>query len=252
MRHREVLHRLREHGPQTVDQLAAALAVSAATVRRDLAALESTGTISRVHGGAVLRPGAASDADVLRPFAQVAGDDAEDKALIAKRAAELVDDGETVILDVGTTTMHLAQALRGRTLTVVTANLAVVDVLRDEPSIDLIVLGGQVRRAYHSLVGSLTLDTLRQVRASTVFLGASGVQPDGSVFDTTAAEVPIKRALLRAAERTVLVADRHKFPGSGALRVCAVGELDALVTNLGADQETLAAARAAGVEVICA
>ena len=158
-------------------------------------------------------------------------------------------DGDVVLLDIGTTTMMLAQRLRGRPITVVTASLAVLDVLREDTRVDLILLGGQVRRSYHSLVGSLTEESLRQVCATIAFIGASGVRADGTVLDSTAVEVPVKRSLLRAADRAILLADRHKFPGSGALRVCMLDELAGIVTNQGADSATLACARDAGVDV---
>ncbi len=247
-----IVQRLRTEGALTVEQLCAVTHVSPATIRRDLESLEAAGMINRVHGGAVIRQDGGDptlDADVARPFAEVAAADADDKRSIARRAAALVGDGDVVLLDIGTTTMALAAELRARSITVITANLAVVDVLRDDPAVDLVLLGGHLRRPYHSLVGSLTLEALGQVRATIAFLGASGVQRDGTVLDTTAVEVPVKQAVLRAAGRRVLLVDRHKFPGSGALRVCALGEFDDLVTNAGADPATLDVARAGGVAV---
>ena len=250
MRHVEIIRRLTEAGPLSVEQLCKELEVSPATMRRDLDALEAGGLVSRVHGGAMLRPEAAVDADTRLPFAEVATVDAHDKADVAHRAAALVRDGDVVLLDIGTTTALVASELRGRRLTVITANLAVLDVLRDDPAIELILLGGQVRRTYHSLVGSLTQEAIHHVRATVAFIGASGVRPDGTVLDTTAVEVPVKQALLRAAHRTVVVADRHKFPGTGALRVCGLDQVHTLVTNPGADPSTLDLARSMGVEVI--
>jgi len=250
-RHLEVIRRLRAEGPLTVEQLCASADVSPATMRRDLEALEAEGLIDRVRGGAVARAGVV-DADTALPFSTVVGADTGDKAAVARSAAALVNDGDVVLLDIGTTAMMLAQQLRNRPITVVTASLAVLDVLREDTSAELILLGGQLRRSYHSLVGSLTEDALRQVRANIAFIGASGVRGDGTVLDSTAVEVPVKRSLLRAADRGVLLADRHKFPGSGALRVCATDELDVVVTNEGADAATLDTIGRAGVTVVTA
>lgn len=247
VRHREVIRRLEAEGALSVEQLCAAAEVSPATMRRDLDALASKGLIDRVRGGAVIRR--AVDADTARPFAQVVTADTDDKLAVARLAATLVADGDVVLLDIGTTTMMVAQQLHGRPITVITASLAVLDVLRDDPNVDLILLGGHVRRPYHSLVGALTEGALRDVRASIAFLGASGVRPDGTVLDTTAVEVPVKRSLLQSADRAVLVADRHKFPGSGVLRVCGIGDLAGVITNAGADAATLETARDAGVQV---
>ena len=258
MRHQRLLDlvtRLRAEQPPravSVEKLGADLGVSTATIRRDLHRLEADGRVVRVHGGALLADpgqGHLEDADRRHPFAEVARVDLADKQAVAREAAGLISDGDTVLLDIGTTTQIVARELVGRPVTVVTASLAVVDVLRDDERVELIVLGGMVRRAYHSLTGVLTEDNLRQLRADVAVIGASGVRADGAVVDTTLVEVPVKRGLLTAARRSILVADQHKFPGTGTLRICLVGDLDIMVTNVGADPETLALAVAAGVEV---
>jgi DeoR/GlpR family transcriptional regulator of sugar metabolism len=246
----EIVQRLRAGGATSVDDLARDLGVSTATIRRDLQHLDETGQITRVHGGAIIPAGDGEDADRERPFASVAADVTPDKREIARLAATLVNDGDVVLLDVGTTTQLLARELRGRQVTVMTTSLAVLDVLRDDPVVELILLGGWVRRAYHSLVGVLTEDALRQIHADIAFLGASGVRRDGFVLDTTTVEVPVKRAMVAACDKAVLLADRSKFPGSGKLKVCAVADLDVLVTNPGADPETLQICNGNDVEVL--
>jgi DeoR/GlpR family transcriptional regulator of sugar metabolism len=248
LRHAEIARRVRSAGATSVHDLAEQLGVSPSTIRRDLELLNRTGALTRVRGGALVT---VDDGEDL-PFTTVAGINMPDKDAVAARAAGLVRDGDVVLLDIGTTTMCLAQYLRGRHITVVTASLAVLDVLRDDRAVELLLLGGLVRRTYHSLVGVLTEDALRQVRADRAFLGMSGIRPDGQVLDTTLVEVPVKRAMIEAAGQVVLLADRHKFPGTGALRVCGPGEIDVLVTNEGADQATLRACAAAGVEVMLA
>ncbi|WP_344311532.1 DeoR/GlpR family DNA-binding transcription regulator [Fodinicola feengrottensis] len=245
-RHAEIVRRLRAEGTTEVRELARSLKVSSSTVRRDLAQLDREGTLIRVHGGAHV----ADDVDERMPFAAVAARDTADKQAVARRAVELVADGDVVLLDVGTTAMYLAQLLMCRRITVITGNLAAFDVLREAENIELILLGGLVRRPYHSLVGVLAEDALRQVSADIAFLSTSGVRPDGQILDTTLVEVPVKRAIVAAAKKTVLLADRHKFPGTGALRVCGAADIDMIVTNEGADDSTLRTCAAAGVEVV--
>lgn len=246
----EIVQRLRTDGATSVDDLARLLQVSPATIRRDLQRLDEAYQITRVHGGAIIPSDDSEDADRERPFAIVAADDTPDKRAVARVAATLVNDGDVVLLDVGTTTQLLARELRGRRVTVMTSSLAVLDVLRDDPTVELILLGGWVRRAYHSLVGVLTEDALRQVHADLAFLGVSGVRRDGVVLDTTLVEVPVKRAMIEAADRSVLLADKHKFPGTGKLKVCNVADLNVVVTNDGADPETLQLCSDNGVEVL--
>ncbi|MDR8412979.1 DeoR/GlpR family DNA-binding transcription regulator [Nonomuraea sp. 3-1Str] len=248
LRHAEIMRRVRLSGATSVRDLAAQLGVSPSTIRRDLEVLDRDGTLRRVRGGAL----AGADADADRPFAEVAVVDEQDKEAVAARAATLVGDGDVVLLDIGTTTMRLACRLRGRRVTVVTSSLAVLDVLRDDPVVELLLLGGMLRRPYHSLVGVLTEEALGQVCADRVFLGGSGVRADGQLVDTTLAEVPLKRAMIAAAGQVVLVVDRHKFPGTGALRVCGPEDVDVLVTNEGADPSTLRACADAGAEILLA
>lgn len=246
-RRTEIVRRLQARGVSSVHDLAAEFAVSRSTIRRDLAGLRDGDRVRRVYGGAEVDRGPGFDEPL--PFAQVASVDVTDKRLVAERAAQMVDDGEVVLIDVGTTARALAEALRGRQITVITSNLAAFDVLRDDPDVELVLLGGVVRRSYHSTVGMLTQESLRRVQADHAFLGGSGLRTNGAVLDNTRVEVPSKRAMIAAAAHTVLLLDRHKFPGSGALKVCDIGELDALVTNKGADTVTLSRVRFAGVKV---
>ena len=243
-RHAEILQCLTKDGSASITALCSQLATSAATIRRDLIWLENEGVLTRVHGGAIL---VEADEGV---FEHVAREDSDAKEAVAKAAAALVCDGDAVLLDIGTTTHRLAAHLHGRDITVLTSNLAVYEELADDHAVELILLGGVVRRNYRSMVGFLTEDALRQVRADRVFLGASGVRGDGSVMDDTVVEVPLKRAMLAAADEVVLLADAAKFPGCGVARVCGAEEIDKVVTNANADGATLAAMREAGVVVV--
>jgi DeoR/GlpR family transcriptional regulator of sugar metabolism len=243
-RHELILRTLRTDGSATISALSEQLGVSSATIRRDLVQLDEEGLLKRVYGGAAL----VEDRD--DPFVDVATVRVAEKDAIAVRCAELVKDGETVLLDIGTTAHRVARQLRGRSLSVITSSLAVFEELQDEETIQLVLLGGVLRRDYRSLVGFLTEDNLRQVHADRLFLGTSGVRPSGQVMDTTVVEVPVKRAMIAASDHVVLVADVGKFPGTGMARVCGPQELDTVVTNGPADDKTKVALREAGVEVI--
>src|SRR5262249_24514582 len=149
-----------------------------------------------------------------------------------------IEDGQTVLLDIGTTAHRLARKLRGRSLNVITSSMAVFEALADDPGIELLLLGGMLRRQYRSLEGFLTEDNLRQVHADLLFLGTSGVRPDGRVMDSTVIEVPVKRAMIAASEQVILLADSAKFPGRGMASVCSPGELHTLVTDAPAEPHT--------------
>ncbi len=243
-RHQAILRRVRLQGAVSVEGLAEEFGVSRSTIRRDLATLSRDGLLRRVRGGGSTVEQDTDSFDVVDRRA------ADDKDAVADRAAGLIEDGQVVCLDIGTTTARLARRLRGRRLTVITSSLAVVDELRHESAPEVIMLGGVLRSTYQSLVGLLTEQALSQLSANLCFLSTSGVNPGGQVLDTTGIEVAVKRAMLAASDRSVLLADRGKFPGTGLLSVCDASDIDVLVTNRGADPATLEQMRAAGTEVV--
>lgn len=230
-RHAGILTAVRRQGSATVGQLSAQLEVSEATIRRDLMQLAEDGLLRRVRGGACTLRGSVRPEPDARPFEHVAASAPESKRLIAERAVGLIGEGEVIALDIGTTVAAMCPLLRSRSLTVVTASLAVVRALADAPGIDILVLGGLLRPNYQSMVGTLTESALRQVRVDTAFLGTSGVRADGTVLDSTPSEVPVKRGLLEVSARAYLLADHEKFPGSGFLEVAPLTRFTGLVTD---------------------
>lgn len=234
-RYDRILAELRTERVLGVPALAEALGVSEATVRRDLQRLSDDGMVERVRGGA------RSVVTAEPSYRQVAARPHADRDLVADAAAGLITDGDVLLLDIGTTVHALAARLHGLRVTVITSNLAVYDELADDPSVELILLGGAVRRNYRSLVGFLTEQALANVHADRLFLGTAGIRPDGTVLDTTTVEVPVKQAMLRAADQVVLLATPEKFPGSGFAKVCGPDAVDVLVCRDGSDPATLAA-----------
>ncbi len=233
-RRRLILSAVRSGESVQVADLANRLGVSPMSVRRDLTQLAREGKLTRVHGGAVT-------AEDEPPFGVIEVERAAAKNRIGAAAAALVEDGQTIMIDIGTTTLAFARHLRGRPLTVITSSLAIVQELLPDPEIELVVLGGIVRRNYRSLVGMLAEDALRQVSADIAFLGTSGIRRrDLAVMDTTMAETPIKRGMITAARRRVLLADAEKFSMRGTVRVCDVNDLDVIVTDADDSEPALA------------
>ncbi len=247
-RHARIVESLRATGVASVRELAASLQVSESTIRRDLKHLDRNGELVRSYGGAALSPRPAAVSE--DPFDVTATQERAVKAAMAAKAAELVPDDSVVLLDIGTSTAMIARQLRGRPVTVITGNVAVLDELRGDEAVRLVLLGGVLRRNYLSLVGSLTESALRQVSADIVFLSCTGVRPGGQVLDDMAVEAPIKQAMLDVADRRVLVASGQKFPGTGSLRLCALADIHTLITTTGADPRTVEGYRQAGGKVI--
>jgi DeoR/GlpR family transcriptional regulator of sugar metabolism len=243
-RRQEILRAV-QSGSTHVSDLAQSFGVSEMTVRRDLRELASEGKLERVHGGAVNAGGEPT-------FEETVVEHFEAKNRIGAAAAALIRDGQTVMIDIGTTTLQAAHHLHGRAITVVTTSLAVYEELVPDHAIELLLPGGVVRRNYRSLVGVIAEDSLRQLRADVLFLGTSAVDERLSVWDSTMVEVPIKRAMIEAAEQVVLLADAAKFAKSGIVRVCPAGDIDHIVTDGALPAAARAAIDDAAIEVTIA
>jgi DeoR family fructose operon transcriptional repressor len=230
-RHQAIVAAVRRSGTVTVAALGTELGVSEATVRRDLDVLADVGALRRVRGGATdVRSSIRPEADP-RSFADVASSATGAKQAIAARACALIEDGDVIALDIGTTVAAMCPLLARRSLTVVTASLAVVRSLAAAPGIDIVILGGLLRPNYDSMVGTLTESALRQLRVDLAFLGAAGIRADGAVLDSTPSEVPVKRGLLEASTAAYVLADREKFPGSGFLEIAPLSRFSGLITD---------------------
>lgn len=241
----KILDHVRAQRTASVIELAAATDSSVATIRRDLQRLDEAGLLRRTHGGAVV-------AEQDSPFAEVETVNAEAKARIAARAAESVHDGESVLVDIGTTTVQLARRLRGRRITVVTPSLMVYEALRDEHTTHLILLPGDVDPVYRAVSGPLTTECLRSIRVDRAFLGVSGVAENGDLRDTTLGQLPIKRAMAQISARRTVLADAGKFPGTGAGVLPIAGWLDEIITDATPPAVTAAALAARSVQVVLA
>ena len=242
-RHQLILRALGTVGTVTVTDLAGRLDTSAATIRRDLLKLEADGLLTRVHGGAVVEEAPA-------PFTEAAEAQVDAKDAIAVEAVRMIEDGQSIILDSGSTVHRLARRLHGRRITVITNNLAVYEELVQDEHVQLMLLGGMVVRESRMLDGFMAEDNLRQVHADWLFMGACGVRAGAQVMDTTVAEVPARRAMIAASDKVALLVDDTKFPGTGMVKICGPEDLDVVVTNVVPGAAAWTAFEEAGVDVI--
>jgi DeoR/GlpR family transcriptional regulator of sugar metabolism len=246
-RHRLILEALRDRSPVQVGELANALECSEMTVRRDLDLLERSGGLRRVHGGAASVFLSAEET----PYGIRALESSDAKAAIGLAAAKLLTDGETVILDGGTTVMEVARALRGRRLTAMPLALRPVFELQESPGIKLLLPGGEVRPGEQSLTGSLTELSISQLRFDTYVLGPCGIDTKAGITTHFLAETAVKRAAARSSQRVIAIADSSKLRRVAFSHVCDLDEIDIVLTDAGADQQSVAELRAMGVDVRC-
>jgi DeoR family transcriptional regulator, fructose operon transcriptional repressor len=246
-RQQRIVELARSAGRVDVAALAAEFEVTAETVRRDLTALERHGLLRRVHGGAIpverlgFEPGLAARDAVMT----------EAKERIAKAAmAELPAEG-SVLLDAGTTTARLAELLPGdRDLTVVTNALQIALTLSVRPGLTLRLLGGRVRGRTLAAVDEWAIRSLRDIYVDVAFVGTNGLSPERGLTTPDPAEAAVKRAMIAAARRVVVLADHTKVGAKNFARFGDLDDVDVLVTDSGLDAAETARLEAAGLEVV--
>jgi DeoR/GlpR family transcriptional regulator of sugar metabolism len=233
---------LRASGSTSVAELAERLDVGEATVRRSLQRLAREGRVVRTYGGATVAealPGLQGRPDPRLP----------QKRAIGLAASALVADGSTVALSSGSTVLELARHLRERDLTVITNALDVANVLLDAQHIELIVLGGVVLPGMHSLRGHLTEEAMRDLRADTVFMGASAIDLERGFLTEHVREIAVDRALRAMARDAVILADASKFDRVAPGFMFGFAQVGTLVTDGGVRPEHAAALEARGTQV---
>jgi DeoR family fructose operon transcriptional repressor len=230
-----------------VADLAVRFRVTTETIRRDLATLQERRRLRRVHGGAV-----PWQRWRYEPSLTVRGSQHPDeKYQIAKRALDEIADEESIIIDSGSTVALLAGLLpHDRRLTVVTNSLPVVQVLASNESVDVIVLGGALKKATFALVDPTGIAELRTMSVDLAILGSDGVSSTRGFTTPHRDEVEIKRAMLACARRAVMLVDHSKFGSDYLHRIATIGEVDAIITDSSAPEDEVAALRALGPMVI--
>jgi DeoR family fructose operon transcriptional repressor len=246
-RQQAIIARARAEGRVDVASLAAELNVTTETVRRDLSALERQGLLRRVHGGAIpferlgFEPGLASRDGVM----------VAEKERIAKAALAYLPTEGAILLDAGTTTARLAEVLPvERELTAVTNALPIALTLSIRPNLTVLTIGGRIRGPTLAAVDAPALDMLRDLYVDVAFLGANGVSVERGLTTPDPAEAAVKRAMLRAGRRRILLADHTKVGPAQLARFGAVGDLDVLVTDTGLDRRQAVELEAAGPTVV--
>jgi len=218
--------------PVKVGIVSEQLGVSESTIRRDLQELENDGLLQRTHGGAI-----SVHSNFEFSYQEKEIRYREEKQKIAKAAAELVKDGETVFLDTGTTTLQIAYALRGKDITVATNNMDLAQVFVDDPKVEVIVLGGSLRKATRSLVGYLTNEMLSRLHFDKVFLAANAVDPELGVTTPNVNEAETKRHMVKAGNEVILVVDHSKLWEKALCQICSLNEISVLLTDDGVEEE---------------
>jgi len=246
-RHQRIMDTLRANTALRISALAKELGVSGETIRRDLAELGDAGVVNRTYGGAIARPFSLEPAwtdrhDQMR----------EERAAIARMAMRLVEPGDVLMLEAGSTLLHFAQvlAIEGAGLTVITPCLSIAATLGQNSGITIVVCPGTFYARESIVMGPETVSFLQQFHASTAFIGSTGITEAG-LNETNPGITAIKRAIMARSRRRVALMDHGKFDQTSLALVCPLRELNILVTDRAPAGALANALRQAGVEVIC-
>jgi DeoR family glycerol-3-phosphate regulon repressor len=244
----DILEIARIEGKVTVEGLAERLAVTAQTIRRDLAELAETGKLQRVHGGAILRSGTHNIA-----YRERRALNAGAKRAIARACARAIPDDASVFLAIGTTTEAVAAELaHRRDLLVVTNNMNVASILDTGGAERIVLTGGALRRGDGGLIGPLAIQTIRQFRFDIAVIGCSALDGRGDILDYDIQEVGTSQAILDQARATWLVADRSKFDRAAPARIGSLSQVNRFITDAMPPTPVLDRCGAWGVEIVLA
>lgn len=236
-RHNRIVQLVREKGSVEVQEIGSLLGISLVTARRDLDNLGAKGLLVRSRGGATLA-GVGTSFEPTYYVKQRLNHEA--KVKIGQEASRLVADGETVILDSGSTSFELIPHLKKlHDLTVITYDLMIAVELSTNSDVTVVVAGGTVRNNLYSTRGSIALEVLRHLHVNKAFLTADAVDLERGVTNATVEGVPIKQAIVAAGDQVILLADSSKFDRCSLADVCGIEAIDAIVTDNGLPPQTI-------------
>ena len=239
-RRANILQLIEEKGFVGLQDLSEHVGVSESTVRRDLDFLDGIGQIRRTRGGA------AYVGESLTAFDERSSQATVEKQRIAKFAADLIEPGEAILLDGGTTTLEVAKQLIGKPLQVVTNSLPIANVLMNQPEIELVMMGGYLYPRTGVALGPLAVASLENVHVRRLIMSVGGITENG-LYNSNALLVETELRMITAAEEVVVVSDSSKLGHSALAHLCPLSEVDRLVVDSGIDTNWQQIMRDAGV-----
>ena len=244
-RRRQIVEMLHREGRVLVRHLARHFQTSEITIRKDLEFLDTQGVVQRTHGGALpLQSGALVD-PTLREKENL---HREEKMRIARAAAEMVEEGQSVLLDSGTTTTAIARALKDTKKLVIITNAINIAAEVAGTDIEVILTGGVLRKNSFSLVGPVAELALRQLSADILFLGVDGFDTKAGLFTPNVFEAQVNRIMVEISRRTVAVCDSSKFGRRSLCNIMPLGRLDQVITDKNIGKQDLQMLRDAGIK----
>lgn len=237
---------LKEKSSIKVSELSNIFNVSESTIRRDLQEMEERGLLSRTHGGAI----GIEKTNFELSFKEKEVKKYEEKFNIGKIAARMIEDGDTIILDSGTTTLQLAKCIKAKNITVITNSIDIASELSQRKDIELIVTGGTLRLSTRAMVGPITEGTLKNFRVDKTFIGANGISIEEGITTPNIMEAHTKKEMMKVANKVILVADSSKFNQVSFAVICPIRAANTIVTSSDLNEAIIKEFEENGVEII--
>lgn len=240
-----IMQMLQQQDSIDVTTLSRHLVTSKVTIRKDLDELAEKNLVVRTHGGAVL----AEKQNLVRLISNTIAEHTEEKKAICRHALRYAESEKSIIIDSGSTTVHLAPLIAKKDITVITNSILVIQELAASESVELLIVGGLLRRPSLAAIGSQARAFLNQMHVNTLFLGASGFSLEQGVTCTNLIEADTKQAMIASASKVCLLADSSKFGSVSLAKVCDWNDIEVLITDEGLSEASRLALEAKGIHV---
>lgn len=245
-RHAIILDMLIQHNPILVSDLSERLNVSSVTIRKDLTELEKANKLYRSHGRAILINPYINNRSINEKEKLFA----DEKRCIGKYGANLITKADSILIASGTTVHALAQNINpDKHLTVITASLPVAQILSHFENVDIIQLGGMLRHSSMSVIGEYAESILQNFSCSKLFLGVDGVDLDFGITTTNIMEATLNQAMIRAAQKTIVLADSSKFGRCGFSKIANMEKVDLIITDSHVQPSVVKRIKEMGIEI---
>lgn len=241
-----ILDYIQKYGKASVQELTEVLQVSEATVRRDLKDLEDAKLLKRAHGGAL----SLQNVNFEPTFGEKKVTFLKEKHAIAKKAVELIDEGDTILLDAGTTTFEVAKELKTFSkLTVITNAINISQELLSHPGIEVMVIGGMLRKETLAMVGPVAEQSLSMIRVDKLFLAINGLDLEAGLTTPNLIEAATKRKMIKVAKQVILLADHSKVGKVSQARVADIAEVNQVILDNAVAEDILNQLKTMGITV---
>lgn len=237
---------LNRDGSIKVNELSEYFNVSEATIRRDLQEMEEKRLLKRTHGGAVK-----IDITNFEPsFVDKKDERQNEKLAIGKTAASMIKDGDTIILDSGTTTLQIAKNITARNVTVITNSIDIAEELSNNKELEIIVTGGTLRFKTRAMVGHICEEAFKYFRVDKAFIGANGISAIEGITTPNFTEAQTKKSMIKSANKVIIVADSSKIQNVCLSVICSIGDVTSIITSGSMPQEIEDEFKDKGIDVV--